>query len=77
MGRQKKPRYCREFSGYNLFKPSGIPLAQVEIVEVALDEVEAMRLCDLEGIDQARAAEEMGVSRGTVQRLVSSGRSRR
>ena len=76
MGRQKKPRYCREFSGYNLFKPGGIPLAQIEIVEVALDEVEALRLCDLEGIDQARAAEEMGVSRGTVQRLVSSGRSK-
>jgi predicted DNA-binding protein (UPF0251 family) len=36
----------------------------------------AMRLCDLEGIDQARAAEEMGFSRGTVQRLVPSGHSR-
>ena len=74
MGRQKKLRYCREFSGFHLFKPSGIPLPQVEIVDVALDELEAMRLCDFEGYDQTQAAEEMGVSRGTIQRLVYSGR---
>ncbi len=74
MGRQKKPRYCREFSGYNLFKPSGVPLAQLEIVEIALDELEAMRLCDFDGHDQETAAAEMGISRGTVQRLLYSGR---
>ncbi len=74
MGRQKKPRYCREFSGYNLFKPSGVPLAQLEIVEIALDELEAMRWCDFEGHDQETAAAEMGISRGTVQRLLYSGR---
>ncbi|HDJ29560.1 MAG TPA: DUF134 domain-containing protein [Candidatus Acetothermia bacterium] len=74
MGRQKKPRYCREFAGYNLFKPSGVPLAQLEIVEIGLDELEAMRLCDFDGHDQETAAAEMGVSRGTVQRLLYSGR---
>lgn len=74
MGRQKKPRYCQEFFGYNLFKPSGIPLSQTEIVEVALDELEAMRLCDFEGHDQEQAAQEMGISRGTIQRLLYSGR---
>ena len=76
MGRQKKPRYCQEFSGFNLFKPSGVPLAQLEIVEIALDELEAVRLCDLEGHDQSRAAEEMEISRGTIQRLVYSGRQK-
>jgi len=74
MGRQKKPRYCQEFFGFNLFKPSGIPLSQTEIVEVALDELEAMRLCDFEGHDQEKAAQEMGVSRGTIQRLLYAGR---
>lgn len=39
------------------------------------DELEALRLCDLEGFDQAGAGERMGVSRGTVQRLVKSGRA--
>jgi len=74
MGRQKKPRYCEQFSGFNLFKPSGIPLSQIEMAEVALDELEAMRLCDFEGHDQQQAAQEMGISRGTIQRLLYSGR---
>jgi len=74
MGRQKKPRYCCEFTGFNLFKPAGIPLSEVEIVEVALDELEAMRLCDFEGYDQEQAAAEMGISRGTIQRILYSGR---
>jgi len=74
MGRQKKLRYCREFSGVNLFKPSGVPLSQIELIQIALDELEAMQLCDFEGHDQAKAAGEMGVSRGTLQRLLYSGR---
>ena len=74
MGRQKKPRYCQGYLGYNLFKPSGIPLSQSEIVEIALDELEAMRLCDLEEHDQQGAAQSMGISRGTIQRLLYSGR---
>jgi predicted DNA-binding protein (UPF0251 family) len=76
MGRQKKPRYCREFAGFNLFKPSGIPLSQLEIVEIALDELEAMQLCDFESRDQEEAAKEMGISRGTLQRLLYSGRKK-
>jgi len=39
------------------------------------DELEALRLCDLEGMDQAAAGERMGISRGTVQRLLKSGRA--
>ena len=38
------------------------------------DQLEALRLCDLEGLDQEAAGERMGVSRGTVQRLLKSGR---
>jgi predicted DNA-binding protein (UPF0251 family) len=41
---------------------------------LALDEFEAMRLCDLEGLSQIEAGEHMQVSRGTVQRLLESGR---
>ncbi len=72
--RHKKPRYCRGVDGFNLFKPSGIPLSQLEITELGLDELEAMRLCDLEGKQQEEAAQRMGVSRGTIQRLLQSGR---
>jgi len=74
MPRPKKPRYCRRFGGFNLFKPAGIPLSQTEIVEIGLDELEALALCDYEGMHQEQAAEQMEVSRGTVQRLLQSGR---
>ena len=76
MGRRKKPRYCREFTGGDVFKPAGIQLTELETVILALDELEAVRLCDLEGADQEQAAEQMGVSRGTIQRLVSSARAK-
>jgi predicted DNA-binding protein (UPF0251 family) len=76
MPRPKKTRYCRSFRGFNLFKPAGVPLAQTEIVEIGLDELEALALCDFEGLQQEEAAEAMDVSRGTVQRLLQSGRRR-
>ena len=67
-------RYCRRIDGYNLYKPAGIPLSQMEIIELGLDEIEAMRLCDSEGKQQEEAADAMGVSRATIQRLLESGR---
>jgi predicted DNA-binding protein (UPF0251 family) len=49
-------------------------MADLELLVIPLDEFESMRLCDLDGLDQAAAGEKMGVSRGTVQRLLESGR---
>lgn len=49
---------------------------QLETITFGLDELEAMRLCDLEGHDQEAAGERMGVSRGTVQRLLQSARAK-
>jgi len=74
MPRPKKPRFCRRFAGFNLFKPAGIPLSQTDVVEIGLDELEAVALCDYEGLHQEQAAEAMDVSRGTVQRLLQTGR---
>ena len=39
-------------------------------------EMEALRLVDLEGLSQEEAGERMGVSRGTVWRLLQSGRKK-
>ncbi len=47
---------------------------QVDTVELEADELEAMRLCDKENRSQIEAAEAMHISRGTVQRLLISGR---
>ncbi len=40
------------------------------------DELEVLKLCDLEGLFQEQAGERMGVSRGTVQRLLASARQK-
>jgi predicted DNA-binding protein (UPF0251 family) len=47
---------------------------ELETIRLELSELEAMRLCDLEGCDQEQAGARMEVSRGTVQRLLKSGR---
>ncbi|UCF10946.1 MAG: DUF134 domain-containing protein, partial [Candidatus Bipolaricaulota bacterium] len=73
-GRPKKPCACRPFNGYGLFKPARIPMRRPHQVRLGLDELEAMRLCDVESLYQSIAARRMGVSRGTVQRLLDSGR---
>ena len=56
------------------FKPCGVPGRLLEAVELRLDELEAVRLADLDGLYQDAAAERMGVSRATFGRLVESGR---
>ena len=43
-------------------------------VSLTVEELESLRLCDLEGADQSAAAQSMGVSRGTLQRIVYSAR---
>ena len=59
-----------------VIKPAGIPTKDLEKVELNIDELETLRLCDSEGLSQADAGTLMGVSRGTVQRLVTSGRKK-
>jgi predicted DNA-binding protein (UPF0251 family) len=51
-------------------------MSALQTVHVGLDELEAMRLCDLEGYDQQEAGARMGVSRGTVQRMLSRARKK-
>jgi predicted DNA-binding protein (UPF0251 family) len=76
MPRPLKPRFCRQFAGDRVFKPRSIPMPELEIIRLDLAELEAMRLCDLEGNEQEEAGVKMGVSRGTVQRLLKAGRSK-
>ena len=76
--RPRKPRTCcpsRRPSDH-IFKPAGTPMHELQRLELEADELEAMTLCDREGLTQAQAGEQMGISRGTVQRLVTSGRKK-
>jgi predicted DNA-binding protein (UPF0251 family)/DNA-directed RNA polymerase subunit RPC12/RpoP len=52
------------------FKPQGIPMVQLEQETLTVDEYEAIRLVDKDGLDQEQAAERMGVSRATCARIV-------
>lgn len=76
MPRPRKHRRCRQFDGDRVFKPRSLPMSELEQIRLGLDELEAMRLCDLDGQDQEAAGRHMGVSRGTVQRLLQSGRTK-
>jgi predicted DNA-binding protein (UPF0251 family) len=76
MPRPRKHRQCRRFDGDRVFKPRSIPMSQLDVIMLGLDELEAMRLCDLDAFDQETAGRQMGVSRGTVQRLLQSGRTK-
>ncbi len=76
MPRRCKQRNCRRLDGNRNFKPSGIPARELEKTVLNLDEFEALRLCDYDGLSQIEAGEAMGVSRGTIQRLLISGRKK-
>ena len=70
-----RPRNCRRVGCMpqsDYFKPRGIPLSMLEEVVLTVDEFEAVRLADLEGLYQERAAEKMNVSRQTFGRIIES-----
>jgi predicted DNA-binding protein (UPF0251 family) len=56
------------------FKPSGIPLRALEEIQLTVEEAEAIRLKDLEGLQQEDGAEKMNISRPTFQRVLYSAR---
>jgi len=70
-----RPRHCRRVaqlpqSAY--YKPRGVPLSVLEHVNLTVDELEAIRLADLEGLYQEDAAKRMNVSRQTFGRILES-----
>ncbi|MCB2188539.1 MAG: DUF134 domain-containing protein [Deltaproteobacteria bacterium] len=76
MARPRKPRQCGCQIPCRGFKPAGVPLTQLNTQRLAHDELEALKLCDLEGLTQEEAGERMGVSRGTVQRTLKAARAK-
>jgi len=72
-----RPFCCRRIAGRPaalIFKPVGIPVSELEEVVMTLDEFEALRLADLDGLYQEQAAEKMAVSRPTFGRIIDSAR---
>jgi len=58
--------------GTDYFKPRGIPMGALDEVSLGMDEFEAIRLADLEGLYQEKAAEKMKVSRQTFGNIINS-----
>ena len=74
-----RPKRCRRVSSLPdclLFKPAGVPASSLAEITLPVDEFEALRLADYEGLYQDAAAERMGVSRQTFGRIVEAGRAK-
>jgi len=74
MPRPQNIRQIRRGLKEQAFKPQGVPMSDLEQVELTLDGLEALRLADLEGLYQEEAAERMGVSRATFARVLTAAR---
>ena len=70
-----RPRSCRHIDfdpTVTYFKPQGVPMRFLDIVELSLEEVEALRLKNVEGLDQTQCAKKMHTSQSTFQRILTS-----
>ncbi len=70
-----RPRLFRRVSfnpQVTYFKPQGVPMRELEIIELTIEEAEALRLKNIKGLGQKEAAEKMKTSQSTYQRILSS-----
>ncbi len=66
-------RVCAEFENTK-FAP--LETASMDYLTMNVEELEALRLCDLEGLEQEDAAKRMEISRGTLQRILYAARQK-
>lgn len=74
MARPPCPRRVAGPPACDYFKPRGVPMSELEEVALSVDEFEAIRLADLEGLYHDGAAGRMRVSRATFGRIVEAAR---
>ena len=74
MPRPRKWRMVEAHPRVTLFKPQGVPARELTEVLLPVEGLEALRLVDLEGMDQETAAAGMGVSRPTFSRILTAAR---
>jgi predicted DNA-binding protein (UPF0251 family)/predicted Fe-Mo cluster-binding NifX family protein len=76
MSRPTFPRRVGFLPGVTYFKPAGVKIADLKEVVLRNDEIEAIRLKNLQGLSQEEAAEQMNVSQPTFHRLLTSAYSK-
>ena len=72
MSRPRLPRCIRFKPDVFYFKPRGIPLRNLEEIPLFPDELEALKLHEVDGLDQIRASKIMKISQPTFARLLES-----
>jgi uncharacterized protein len=76
MSRPRKTKVIHNEPDITYFKPRSVPLKELEEVELTLDELEAMRLSDIEKLNQIDSAKKMIVHQSTFQRTLSRAREK-
>ncbi|MFA0569681.1 DUF134 domain-containing protein [Vibrio gallaecicus] len=76
MARPKKHRVLCTRAAYSCFKPNGIPREELQHEDLHLEELEALRLADVEGLSQLEAAMQMQVSRQTFGNIIKRARAK-
>lgn len=71
MPRKKCKRNINCTPDAHLYKPMAIPMSKLETIHLSIDEFEAIRLADKEGLYQEQAAEQMMISRQTFGRILT------
>jgi uncharacterized protein len=74
-----RPPLCRRVGfvpSITFFKPAGIPLRDLEEICLSVEELEAIRIKDLEDLEQEQCAEKMNISRPTFVRIIDSARKK-
>jgi predicted DNA-binding protein (UPF0251 family) len=74
MARPRKCRCIESRPNVTYFKPRGIPVVELEEVCISLDEFEALRLADYEGLYHEDSALKMKISRQTFSRILNEAR---
>lgn len=76
MSRPVKLRCIAQLPGAGFFRPIGVPANTLQEVCLSLEEVESMRLKDLEGLEQEECARRMHISRPTFHRILGVARGK-
>jgi predicted DNA-binding protein (UPF0251 family) len=76
MVRPLKPRRVLFDPDVVYFKPRAVPLSMLKEVELSIDEMEALRLCDYKNLEQTEAAKKMKISQSTLQRILTLARKK-
>ena len=71
MPRPRLPRKINFSPEVTYFKPQGVPLRFLDIAELSLEEVEALRLKNIQNLDQNECAKKMNTSQSTFQRILT------